>query len=202
MFDSLWSWFHPLCDSKIGAVGDPSNKCSTGEGYKCGRVDMYHQGIISIPKSQLFNRENIKFLRPTRFPGYGKPTLLTSQGPSFIDQGDGKPIFSFTARVDPSPSVVDGVRVDWTSPPDEARVLVSSSLKGKLHKATGWIVTKAEGRIPGGIPQSQNIIFSQPEHVRRIEVQMRDAPNSTKTQFGVNQVSLVTNPKDVFARAF
>jgi len=202
MFDSVWSWFHPLCDAKIGAVGDAYNQCPPPAAPNCSRVDMVHQGIISVPKSALFKGEHMKFLTPVKFKGYSNPTLLTSEGPSFEDKTEGGRIFSFTGRVDPKPALVDGIRVDWTTPPGEARVLVSSSLKGGLHKATGWLVTKADGRIPGSLPQSQNIIFSQPESVRRVEVQMRDAPNSAKTQFGIDQVSLVTNPKDVFSRAF
>ena len=202
MFDSVWSWFHPLHDVKIGAVGDAFNKCPPPVATNCGRVDMMHQGVISVPKSELFRGEPMKFLAPVKFKGYSNPTLLTSEGPSFTDSKEGERVFSFTARVDPQPALVDGVRVDWTSPPEEARVLVSPSLKGGLHKATGWIVTKADGRLPGSLPQSQNIIFSQPQSVRRIEIQMKDAPNSSKTQFGIDQVSLVTNPKDVFSRAF
>jgi hypothetical protein len=202
MFDSVWTWFHPLCDAKIGAVGDPYNHCSPPVADHCRRVDMMHQGVISVPKNNMFRGENIKFLNPVKFKGYGKLTLLTSEGPSFVDTTEGARIFSFTGRVDPQPAIVDGIRVDWTSPPEEARILVSPFLTGKLHKATGWIVTKSEGRVPGNLPQSQNIIFSQPENVRRIEVQMKDAASSSKTQFGIDQVSLVTNSKDVLARAF
>ena len=202
MFDSLWSWFPHLNDPQIGAVGDPNNKCAPDLDVTCGRVNMMHQGVINLPNGDLSSSSVIKVLKPVRFEGYGKPTLLTSEGPSFTETGKGDMIFSFTGRVDPSPAIVDGVRVDWSAPPDGARVLVSPSLTGKLHEATGWIVTKAEGRIPGGLPQSQDIIFSHPENVRRIEIQMRDAPNSFKTQFGISHVSLVTNAKDVLSRAF
>ena len=202
MFDSLWSWFQPLHDIKLGAVGDPSHKCGPAVTESCGRVNMMHQGVINIPKSDLFIGEQIKFINPVQFQGYGKPTLLTGEGPSFMETNDRDKIFSFTARVDPEPAIVDGLRVDWTSPPDGARVLVSPDLSGKLHEATGWIVTKADGRIPGGVPQSQNIIFSQPENIRRIEIQMRDAPNSLKSQFGIDQLTLVTNMKDVYSSAF
>jgi hypothetical protein len=198
MFDSVWSWFQPLQDIKLGAVGDPYHKCGPAVSESCGRVDMMHQGVISVPKSDLFKGEHIKTLNPVVFPGH----TLTGEGPAFIETGDKQKIFSFTARVDPDGAIVDGLRVDWTSPPDDARVLVSPSLTGKMHEATGWIVTKADGRIPGGIPQSQNIVFSHPEIVRRIEIQMRDAPNSVKTQFGVDQVALVTNQRDVVSSSF
>ena len=203
MFDSVWSWFQPLNDVKVGAVGDPFHKCEAPIVHdSCGRTDMLHQEVISVPKSDLFEGEHIKSLNPVLFKGHSSASTLIAQGPSFIDTGDKEKIFSFTARVDPEPAIVNGLRIDWTSPPDGARILVSPSLTGKMHEATGWIVTKADGRLPGGIPQSQNIVFSHQENVRRIEIQMRDAPNSIKTQFGIDQVALVANAKDVLTSSF
>jgi hypothetical protein len=161
---------------------------------------MFHQSTIPVAKSNLFDGQNLKLLTPVQFQGHTKPVIVTSDGPSVTKRGEESRIFSFTARVDPSSAVVDGVRIDWSAPPDGARVLVSPSEFGKLHEATGWISAKADGHIPGGVPQSQNIVFSQPELVKRIEIQMRDAPSSVKTQFGIDQVALVTNTKDMVSR--
>ena len=197
MFDFLWSLVHPLHDPQVGAVGDPHNHCAAAEEHAGCRLDMYHQGMIPVAKSNLFQGQNLKLLKITQFKGHTRPEIVMSMGPSVTKLGDESRIFSFTARVEPGTALADGVRVDWSAPPDGARVLVSPDDSGKLHEVTGWISTKADGQIPGGIPQSQNIVFSQPEQVKRIEIQMRDAPSSVKTQFGIDQVVLVTNPRDM-----
>ena len=158
---------------------------------------MYHQGQIVVPKSDAFGGQQIKVLNPVHFKSHTVPQFLSAEGPSVSTENAGK-VFAFTARVDPDNSLVDGVRIDWSAPPDAARILVSPTDDTKLHEATGWIPTKADGRFAGGVPQSQNVIFSNPEWVKRIEVQMKDAPNTTKTQFGIQQVSLITNPKDTW----
>ena len=196
MFDLL-SWLYgSVTDPTIGAVGSFHNECSAPVHSQCGRVDMFHQGQISVAKSPTFNGENIKTLQPVQLESHTQPQFLSAVGPSVTNDLTRGKVFSFTARVDPDSAVVDGVRIDWSAPPDSARVLVSPSERGDLHPATGWIPTKSDARFQGGVPQSQNVIFSHPEMVKRIEIQMRDAPASVKTQFGIDQVSLMTNGKD------
>ena len=198
MFD-LFHWFFPDTTS-VGSIGDYHNHCSMDLPAKYGTtIEQFHQGIISVPKSDLFAGSDIKTLNPVHFPKHTPPAILSPEGPSVNSTTKGK-IFSFTARVDPDSSIIDGVRIDWSGPPDAARILVSPTEKSNWHDATGWISTKANGRFAGGIPQSQNIIFSQPEQVKRIEIQMRDSTESTKTQFGIDQVGLVTHAGQVINR--
>lgn len=191
LFD-LYHWLYPAVDdSTIGAVGDFTNHCGPPVA-KCGQtLEMMHQGVISIPKSDLIDTCKVEVLNPTDFPRH--TPVISPIGPSVNTSSSGK-IFSFTGKVDPEGALIDGLRIDWSSPPDAARVLVSSNDGTPLHEATGWIPTKANGYLPeGAVPQSQNVIFSHPESVRRVEVQMRDAAGATKSQFGINQIGLVTH---------
>ena len=195
MFEFLHAFFAPLHDSSLGAVGDTSNHCPAAV-PQCSSVSQFHQGQIVIPKPDETPLDHTKVLNPVRFNSHSAPQFLSAMGPSVKSDSAGK-IFAFTARVDPDTALVDGVRVDWSSPPDAMRVLVSpNDSPDSLHEATGWIPSKADGRFAGGVPQSQNVIFSRPEWVKQISVEMRDAPNETKTQFGIQQVALVTNSHD------
>ncbi len=193
LFD-LYHWLYPsVDDAKIGAVGDFANHCGAPV-PKCGAVEMMHQGVISLPKSGLIDTCKVKVLNPAQFPDHSPPIVLSPEGPSVSKSDDGNKVFSFTGKVDPDGALVDGVRIDWSSPPEAARVLVSPYERGAMHEATGWIHTKANGHLPAGaVPQSQNVIFSQPESVKRIEVQMRDSAEGTKSQFGIVQMGLVTH---------
>lgn len=197
MFEFLTNFLAPMHDPSIGAVGDISNHCPLPV-EQCGVVSQFHQGQIVLPKSGDFGQQ-VKVLNPVHFKSYTQPQFLNPTGPS-VSQDPSEPaekIFAFTARVDPDSALVDGVRIDWSAPPDAARVLVSPNDTTRLHEATGWVPTKADGRFAGGVPQTQNIIFSHPEWIKKISVQMRDAPNTTKTQFGIQQVALITNEKDL-----
>lgn len=193
----MFEWlFGSLNDPNVGAVGNLSGHCSSADHNYCNRLDMIHQGQVIVPKNPDLDISHLKTLRISQFPGHTRPEYLTGEGPAVVREGNDEKIFSFTARVEPGDAIVDGLRIDWTAPPDATRILVSPALKGKWHEATGWVPTKADGRFAGGIPQTQNVVFSQPELIKRVEVQIKDAPNSTKTQFGIDQVSLITNARD------
>lgn len=152
---------------------------------------MMNQGVISLPKSDLVDTCKLKVLTHVVPPKH--TPVLTPEGPSVNTTAKGK-IFSFAAKVSPGDALIDGLRIDWSSPPEAARILVSPSPSTPMHEATGWISTKADGRIPeGGVPQSQNVIFAHPETVNRIELQMRDSGDSSKSQFGVDQIGLVVH---------
>jgi hypothetical protein len=160
---------------------------------------MFKQGLITVPKTDLFSADSKTFqtLKPVKFETHSTPVFLTPEGPSVNTDFKGK-IFSFTGRVDPGEAVIDGVRIDWSNPPDTARVLVSPfpTSVGRVsdfHDATGWFSTKANGHLPGALKQSQNVIFSHPELVKRIEIQMKDYETSSKSQFGIDQIGLVAH---------
>jgi len=196
----MFEWlFGVIPDPSVGAIGDPSHMCGSIDRDHCGRVDLIHQGQIVVPKNVDILTPNMKTLQIAHFSGHTKPQVLQGVGPAVVNEGNNEQLFSFTAKVQPGDAIVDGVRIDWTSPPDAARILVSPTDVGKWHDATGWVPTKADARFPGGIPQSQNVVFSSPELVRRIEIQMKDAPASATTQFGIDQVSLITNSNDKLA---
>jgi hypothetical protein len=196
MFEWFLGKYH---DPTLGAVGYYPGQCPSIDVNHCSRVDMMHQGLVSVPRGDISgNSAHMKILQPAHFKSHTLPKFLSAEGPSVSTSADTKgKIFSFTARIEPGTTLADGVRIDWSAPPDAARILTSPVELGKWHEATGWVPTKADGQFAGGMKQSQNIIFSQPELIKRIEVQMQDGVDSVKSQFGINSVSLVTNSKDL-----
>jgi len=200
----MFEWLLGTCqDPALGAVGYYPGQCPSIDPDQCSRIDMIHQGLVTVPRDDAGSWQHTKVLEPAHFKSHTVPQFLSAQGPSVSTNAHTKgKIFSFTALVKPGTTLADGVRIDWSAPPDAAKILTSPVELGHWHEATGWIATKANGRFAGGMPQSQNILFSQPELIKRIEVQMRDGADSVKTQFGINSVSLVTNPKDVTINRF
>lgn len=205
MFDLFhWLFSGGVDLTDYPAVGDFKSQCTPAP-PTCGpAVSMMKQGIIAFrPSTNSVSDvvpEGMKTLNPIHVETHSKPVFLTPGGPSMNTDFRGK-IFSFTGRIEPKEAVIDGVRIDWSAPPDVARVLVSpypTDAGGhKLwHDATGWFSTKANGQMPGAFKQSQDIIFSHPELVRRVEVQMKDFESSTKTQFGIDSLGLVSHIED------
>jgi hypothetical protein len=199
MFD-FFHWLFTGVDSHdFPAVGEFKNQCTPAP-PTCGSVSMIKQGMIAYqPNVPTNSTDGLKSLNPIHVETHSQPAFLLPTGPAVNTDFRGK-VFSFTGRVDPKEAVIDGVRIDWSAPPDVARVLVSpyatdSARSGVSlwHDATGWFSTKANGQMPGALKQSEDVIFSHPELVRRIDVQMKDFESSTKTQFGIDRIGLVTH---------
>ena len=204
MFDFFHWLFSGVDPTDYPAVGDFKSQCTPMAPTCDPVVSMMKQGVIGFrpatDSEPISIPEGMRTLNPIHVETHSKPVFLTAEGPSVNTDLKGK-TFSFTGRVDPKEAVIDGVRIDWSAPPDVARVLVSpyptDAGGGKLwHDATGWFSTKANGQMPGAFKQSQDIIFSHPELVRRVEVQMKDFESSTKTQFGIDSLGLVTHIED------
>ena len=197
----MFEWLFGTChDPALGAVGYFPGQCpAIPTADPCSRIDMIHQALVSVPREDMgASVSQMKVLQPVHFKSHTVPKFLSAEGPSVsLDDSAKEKIFSFTARVNPGTTLADGIRIDWSSPPDAARILTSPVELGHWHEATGWIPTKADGQFAGGMAQSQNIVFSQPELIKRIELQMRDGADSVRSQFGVHSVSLVTHPRDV-----
>jgi len=200
MFDFFHYLFTGHDAHDFPAIGDFQDHCSVMTECPGTRISMIKPGLISIPKTDLSSSSDIQTLKPVKFETHTKPIFLTPEGPSVNTGFKGK-VFSFTGRVDPGEGIIDGVRIDWSAPPDIARILVSPypssvGIKNAFHDATGWFSTKANGQMVGSLKQSQNVIFSHPELVKRIDIQMKDFESSSKSQFGIEQIGLVAHQNE------
>jgi hypothetical protein len=203
MYDFFHWLFSGVNPSDYPAIGDFKSQCTPAP-PSCGpHVSMMKQGVILFHPNSASRGvvpEGMRSLNQVHVETHSRPVFLTPEGPAVNTDFRGK-IFSFTGRIDPKEAVIDGLRIDWTAPPDVARILVSphatdASGHKLWHDATGWFSTKANGQMPGALKQTQDVIFAHPELVKRVEVQMKDFESSTKTQFGIDRIGLVSHMDD------